>query len=140
MGSKKRDERVRKEKIAQRKQLIKQQKLQNEMGKLQQQARPKMIPIVNKDDNVLERNIKVLEVALAEHEALQKTREENQGKAPEQLAQYEQDYKALFDAETNETLKVSNEVANVLEAAIAHPEVIQNEIDQEIIASLREVK
>ena len=81
----KRQKRVYKQKLIQRQSKQKDDKEKATRELLQYQTRQRQTPIVNPDDSILERNIKVLEKAMAEHEALLKFREEH--KTSEELKQ-----------------------------------------------------
>ncbi len=76
-SKKKREERVRRQKLLQSEQRMKDNKEQAVRDRLQYLTRQRQTPIVRPEDSVLERNLKMLESAIAEHQTLIDFREEN---------------------------------------------------------------
>jgi len=77
----KREERIKKQKLLQKEALSKETKENTIRERLQYQTRQRKTPIVNNGDTALERNIKILEEQMAQHEALQQFREDNKEKS-----------------------------------------------------------
>ena len=114
-SKRKRQQRVRKQKLLQQEKLRQETKEKNTRERLQYLTRQRQTPIVNPDDSILERNIKVLEQAMAEHEALQKFREENKD-APANMVEEAKKDQAEYAKNWNVAEK---DVASIFETTTA---------------------
>jgi hypothetical protein len=98
----KREKRIKKQKLLQRESLMNETKEVQTREKMQYQTRQRQTPVVNSGDSILERNMKVLEAALADKEALEQFREEMKGKSLEEIKDLQREYVEQYDKEQME--------------------------------------
>lgn len=101
--SKKREKKLKREKRIKRQKLLQRESLMNETKevhireKMQYQTRQRQTPVVNSEDSILERNMKILEAAMADKEALEQFREEMKTKSLEEIKDQHKEYMEQYD-------------------------------------------
>jgi hypothetical protein len=98
----KREKRIKRQKLLQRESLMNETKETHTREKMQYQTRQRQTPVVNSGDSILERNMKILEAALADKEALEKFREDMKGKSLEEIKNQQKEYMEQYDREQME--------------------------------------